>query len=96
MLSQTIVYIVQGSTGAYEDYTEWVAKAFFSEAKAKAFMQECINYADKAMDQVPDENGELFSLCYDYEYTANSQDPHMQCDYTGTDYCIEPIIIEGD
>ena len=31
----TTVYLVVGSSGSYEDYQEWVARAFFSSAQAK-------------------------------------------------------------
>lgn len=40
------VYIVKGSTGQYEDYQTWNAKAFLSKKKAKKFMAKCQEFCD--------------------------------------------------
>lgn len=40
------VYIVKGSTGQYEDYHTWNAKAFLSKKKAKKFKAKCQEFVD--------------------------------------------------
>jgi hypothetical protein len=96
-VSETPIYLVQGSTGCYEDYHEWIAGAFFSKAKAESFQKECKEYCKDYMKMVPDpEDGELVEQCFLCEFINNSPDKLFDCDYNGTTYRIKEILVQGD
>lgn len=87
------VYIVQGSTGEYEDYTKWIAKAFLSKDKAENFMSKCVEYAKYMIeeDRHP-EDGMIYPRWMFEKYC--SPDSNFTIDYTGTFYCIYAVEVE--
>lgn len=50
------IYVVKGSTGLYEDYSEWNVKAFREHDQAIKFMEEAQEWADthSSEDRGPD------------------------------------------
>lgn len=83
------VWIVEGATGEYEDSFNWIAKAFVSEERAKAFQAKLddilkenqLHYENIAGNQdVPDELSKL--------------DPNVDVDYTGSRYVVYSIEVE--
>ena len=85
-----VVYIVQGSTGEYEDFKEWIAGVFITEEEAKRFQLVCQKDADYMLEEVTGEKGTFQRHCYE-EYKGH--DPEFQIDYTGTLYNISEHII---
>jgi len=74
------IYLVEGSTGEYDDRCEWIVKAFISAAKAAEFVGACQKEADKLEKETPYHN---------YEARRNekhSLDPYYRRDYTGVKY----------
>ena len=81
-----VVYIVHGITGEYEDRRDWIAGIFETEELAEQFKWMCQNDAHYMLDEVEDEDGDVYLRYYGEEYTGH--DPEFQIDYTGTWYQI--------
>lgn len=50
--SSKSIYIVQGSSGEYEDTEYWTVAAFTNKKKAEKFAETCSNKANKAFEEV--------------------------------------------
>ena len=44
------VYIVEGSSGMYDEFSTWLVRAFASEKKAKTFAAACVAEATRISD----------------------------------------------
>ena len=94
------VYIVSGFTGEYSDYTEWIAKAYIDEIKAKDYLT-VLNNKLKEMDVFYDEDYELASV---FKWNINDKkllaldvstlDERFKMDYTGTGYKLMVVEVE--
>lgn len=94
------IFIVIGSTGEYDDYTEWLVRAFPLENQAELHKNKCQQRADqinknrkgKPLDYVREKaitnEGEMPSSW------INAFDTKMEMD-DGTYYHIEELELEG-
>lgn len=87
---EKFVYIVVGSTGEYEDRTEWNVKAFTSDTTAEALAERlnrwCGEHHVATGDEKPDLNIE----------EKPGEDPDFRVSYTGTEYGIEAVRLCSD
>lgn len=83
------IHLVVGSTGEYENYHEWVVKAYRDRDKAVAHA----NLAEQEAERIFKKNG---SRGYYGSDSPNPYDPNMDMDYTGTFYEIQTIDLEED
>jgi len=87
-----LCYIVQGNTGEYEDYVEWIFKVFLSKENANQITdllnaRLCNNKAHRNQGDIPGHSR------YSEEHKRISElfleiDPGFRLDYTGTNYKI--------
>lgn len=82
------VYVVEGTTGEYEDRNDWFVKAFLNEEKASGFARAC-NEAYAYLVSTRPEG----SLRWDDE-RKHPLDPYFMEDYTGTSYTYLTIDLE--
>ena len=82
-------YVVIGSTGEYSDHMEWLVAVFFSEEKAK----ELVVKATARANELYAGDMRNFSHIKDGQ---NEHDPHMQADYTGTQYSYEAVEVQDE
>jgi len=87
---QMKIYIVQGATGEYSDFREWVVCAFKDEQKA-------IDLVEAATERARTIFALYKASSYRYKvYKTNDFDPEMEMDYTGTRYeVIETELLES-
>ncbi len=79
------IYVVEGSTGEYEDYSEWILCAYYDEALAKEHARPAIEaYRTRA-----DRNGAFGIVTR--QVASNPYDPDMHVDYTGVEYIYYPL-----
>ena len=80
------IYLVEGQTGEYDDYSSWIAKAFKRKSSAVAFKKKldaiCETFGNVTIENYPD-LGELLRQI----------DPHGSADYTGVTYDIVPLSV---
>lgn len=91
-MTETIIYVVEGSTGEYSDNRNWAVCAYRDEDEAKAHVERAERRA-----------AEIFATCAgdywawrskmfrDEERPMNEHDPAMDLDYTGTHYTYYPV-----
>ena len=72
------IYIVQGITGEYEDYYEWVLCAYADEETAKDHAKRAETRAKESLKEY-----DTWNLV---PYGSNEHDPLMHIDYTGIYY----------
>ena len=87
------IWIVQGSTGAYDDSRDWIAKAFVSEERA-ASLQAKLDDILKEKQLHYDNMRRNMGRRNDYHVPDELLilDPNADVDYTGASYnmyCIE-------
>ena len=87
------IYQIVGNTGEYEDASEWVAKSFTNEIKAKDYLHFLTN-------KLKDLKGEAswYNLYFDKEGEIIEKmkpfDNNFQLDYTGTYYSLQEFDVE--
>jgi len=80
------IYVVQGSTGQYDDHCEWLVKAFKSKDKAKEFVAQANEHAENLKSNRESE--------YSFSDEAHPMDPNYITDYTGSSYTFHPVELE--
>lgn len=84
MSNATSVWLVQGSTGEYEDRATWTVTWRMTREDAKGVLvvlcRERAEYLDKFRDSLDRYSNEHA------DYKNQMCDPHFYCDYTGTFY----------
>ena len=81
------IYIVLGRTGDYDDFRDWVVKAFTSQEKA----QELVAAASERAREIL----QTWAITPDDETSEQNEfDPKMEMDYTGTLYYITKCELE--
>lgn len=84
------VWIVEGSTGEYEDRREWIVKAFVSKEHAMSLRTKLESVLKE--EELHREN---MGLNYDDIPDKLLQlDPHASVDYTGASYSLYSIDVE--
>lgn len=79
-----MIYIVQGDTGEYSDYTSWFVCAYRDEAMAR-------EHARLAQSAAP--SGDAGG--HERAGAKNPYDSNMTVDYTGVEYCVIPLEVRG-
>lgn len=87
-MSQPQVYVVMGQTGEYSDKREWAVMAYLSRELAD-------KHADDAMLAAARVNKIGKGAFYGGKRDGNPYDPHMCMDYTGTDYYVLVVPMQG-
>lgn len=81
-------YIVKGATGQYEDYYEWIAKAFFNKEKADD-LNGGLNVLVEGSGKLSYEEREKLE-----KMIQEVLDPKCSIDFGGTYYKVEELEIE--
>ena len=81
------VYVVYGSTGEYSDHREWFVRAFADEMKGRDFVERVSARFRELAIQYGDDRWDAPEGC-------NELDPHMEWDYTGTNYYLVEVPFE--
>lgn len=77
------VWIVWGSTGEYEDVSEWIVDIFDAEVKAK----QCLDEMRQKFDELGLHEDGNKTRCDDYEYRWEiSENTGIYVDYTGVSF----------
>lgn len=84
------IYRVFGQTGEYSDAHEWTVKSFRTKQKAYSFIVELIKYF--VAKGFKNNDGNLEGD-YTSGYNPDLLDPGFSCDYAGTKYGIEEILL---
>lgn len=89
----TTVYLVRGSTGEYDDYSEWIAAAFLAESEADLFVKQI----ETEIARIPvDLSNAHPAARRELARQLQAIDPSCQVDYTGVTYQVIPIeILDG-
>ena len=82
------VYLVQGSTGEYDDYRDWIVCAWSTRTQARRHAIALI----KRMSVLGDGIKDIFSKETE---SMREHDPYFSCDYTGTEYDIIEVEVRG-
>lgn len=96
------VYIVVGSTGTYEDRTEWFVKAFSDEMSAESFRRLCQKYVTDLLDveQYEAYSEDLYKALHKAIYKADGDparpDVGTKFSSTGTSYDVVEVEFEGE
>lgn len=90
------VWIVEGSTGEYEDRQQWIVKAFASEEQAEA-LQARLNQA--RLNNILKENQlHYYNVTERDDYRIPNElldlDQNAEVDYTGASYSLYSIDVE--
>jgi hypothetical protein len=81
------VFIVIGSTGEYDDHTEWTVAAYATEIEATWHARKAEMWADANAEQFREHSCSCSPL-------VNPYDEDMQMDYSGTSYSVQgPLAI---
>ena len=81
------IHIVFGRTGEYDDFRDWVVKAFTSQEKA----QDLVTAASKRAREI----FQTWAITPDGDTSEQNEfDPEMEMDYTGTLYYITKCELE--
>lgn len=80
------VHVVEGTTGEYEDRTEWPVVGFTDRARAEAFCKSINKWCQERSLHVHRYSGD--------DVPTNPYDPHMQVDYTGTEYHLYTVTVD--
>jgi hypothetical protein len=80
------IYLVEGQTGEYDEYSSWIAKAFKRKSSAVAFKKKldaiCETFGDVTIQNYPD-----------LDELLRKVDTHGRTDYTGVTYDIVPLSV---
>ena len=87
------IYIVEGTTGEYEDREEWSVVAFKTKAKAKKHVKKANDWLlekgfHRSQEQGPDRYSQIG------KNLENPYDPRMYYDYTGVEYNFYALDLE--
>lgn len=83
---KTMIYILRGKTGEYSDRNEWTVAVYRSQKLAEDHMRAAyLRYQEFA-----DTSGDRPRA---YRLFMGALDPEGNCDYNGTEYEIEALII---
>lgn len=109
MISNRIIYIVQGTTGEYSDRTDWIVKAFTTKEAAEKFQMDITNAVAEAKKHFAEGDSwfelvacanesfyEDLTYLIPYRNAILKLDHKFICDYTGTFYWVSECILEGD
>jgi hypothetical protein len=88
---QKVLYVVIGSEGEYEDYREWMVKAFKDEQKAQTYRDKCQRWIDHVLEIANELDEPAWSLRYKTE--DNPYDPGCRVS-TNTSYDVEEVEYE--
>lgn len=90
------IYILEGGTGAWEDKSNWIVKAFVSEKAAEEHKLKCEEHYKNLLIKYKVEDYDALYFHSDYEgyNEINPYDPNGYMDYTGTFYSIKPVELE--
>ena len=99
------IFLVLGTTGEYNDRSEWVVGAFYDEEQANGRVGELRAEIVRVIDALGGERPRYVKDGLAYAVgsatdvgvpsTLSVLDPGFQCDYTGTDYSVEPCELYG-
>lgn len=79
------IYLVEGETGEYSDYRNWIVAAFVSRELA----QKLAENANKRAQELGAKDWS--SKKYDDDAEKNEYDLNMDMDYNGTTYRVYPV-----
>ena len=82
------IYLVQGSTGEYDDYQTWLVCAWSTKTLARRHVVTLT----KRMSVLGDGIKDIFSKETE---SMRTHDPHFSCDYTGTKYGVIEVEVRG-
>jgi hypothetical protein len=82
------IYVVQGSTGEYSDRTEWLVRAYHTEAEARAEV-EFLTAARRALN--PHDPDDTWAHMDRIEAAMQAFDPRYQEDYTGSRWFVSSV-----
>ena len=85
---QPMIYLVQGTTGEYDDYQEWITKAFFKKKSADAYCKKLNAIAATFVSSARYEGGNI-------EDRLQKLDKQARVDYTGTGYAVMPLKVSN-
>lgn len=86
------VWMIKGSTGAYEDFQTWTVKTFLSETKAHAYCEQ--------LNQFLKDHHLHYSNCHNTLITTNILNEFEELDHngyvdcTGAEYNVESLDVE--
>jgi len=89
------IYIVVGECGEYDDYRDWVVKAFRSEERADEFVKEVTAEYERLRKKYS--GSAIADAWYMRMHEAgdfNPLDPGMLTDDSGTEYSHFPVELE--
>jgi len=81
------IYLVEGSSGEYEDYRNWIVKGFYDEEKANKFSDLCMQFANSLKSK-----GYTYTDIPESEF-INAPDPEFQLDFN-ISYIVFPVEVE--
>ena len=89
------IYVVQGSTGEYEDRCEWLVAAYSSKPAAEARVANATRRASELFTEYG--NIRKWRDAHSQNQAkGNEYDEDMQVDYNGVEYCVlEVVHVDG-
>lgn len=91
------LYIVQGSTGEYSDFQDWMVCGYFDHAKATARRNDLERIARELQlyeSRTGYSTGRDYALRVEALKKLQQHDEHAECDYTGITYFITECPVE--
>lgn len=87
------VYIVEGWTGEYYDYYDWIVKAFMSKEKALEYKKKCEDFV-APLQKLHDNDLSKFVDTMQQLKPEEMPDPNLSIYYNGTEYVIVEVDVE--
>ncbi len=88
------IYIVCGTSGEYSDRTDWVVKAFASEARAKEFCALLQATIERIQSAIRD-RAKTFAEERALEEEMKRLDPKIESFWYDTTYSVAPLELDG-
>jgi hypothetical protein len=85
----SIVYLIKGHTGEYEDSIEWIAKAFKSKVSAQHYYKQLLNVIHT--HNVKYKGADSIEIREALERKLEALDPLCRIDYNGVYYEITEV-----
>lgn len=101
---EKIIYIVEGSTGEWEDSYSWNVKGFFNKETAEELCLKLNTIAQKAnagnfgddWDERMNNSEAMYKVQAEVETELQVLDPSASVNFPGTNYSIKELILEVD